>query len=266
MSSPSHSQLEDRHQVHPPRRICVGESGTVPFLARRDDLRFRRRLLALCWHRRRACPYLWCIADALRSPAPSTRCTKTILRARSAAIAHVLSLTLLSNVVAYVCRAPLDRVGIMLARLDNLLQRHRSMTPHAAAPDVDFWNSLRAERISGRHDPCSRNSPCHAPAIGISLAEIAGTTGILAAAVPRWAARLAYRLRKLRELQGSWRRPSRAGLRDWHIACGNCGNYKILAAVVPRWATRLAYRLRKLRELQDPGSGRPALGSRLAKR
>jgi hypothetical protein len=225
MSSPSHSQLEDRHQVHPPRRICVGESGTVPFLARRDDLRFRRRLLALCWHRRRACPYLWCIADALRSPAPSTRCTKTILRARSAAIAHVLSLTLLSNVVAYVCRAPLDRVGIMLARLDNLLQRHRSMTPHAAAPDVDFWNSLRAERISGRHDPCSRNSPCHArhwhiacgncgnyrdpgggrPAlgreIGISLAEIAGITGILAAAVPRWAARLAYRLRKLRELQ-----------------------------------------------------------------
>ena len=186
MSSPSHSQLEDRHQVHPPRRICVGESGTVPFLARRDDLRFRRRLLALCWHRRRACPYLWCIADALRSPAPSTRCTKTILRARSAAIAHVLSLTLLSNVVAYVCRAPLDRVGIMLARLDNLLQRHRSMTPHAAAPDVDFWNSLRAERISGRHDPCSRNSPCHA--------------------------------------------------RHWHIACGNCGNYR------------------------DPGGGRPALG------
>ena len=69
----------------------------------------------------------------------------------------------------------------MLARLDNLPQRHRSVTLHAAAPDVDFRPSMRCKRIPGRHDPCSRNSPSHAchakaPAIGISLAEIAGIT------------------------------------------------------------------------------------------
>ncbi len=92
----------------------------------------------------------------------------------------------------------------MLARLDNLPQRHRWVTLHAAAPDVDFRTSMRCERIPGRHDPCSRNSPSHAchakpPAIGISLAEIAGITR-------------------------SWQRPARAGPRDWHIACGNCGN------------------------------------------
>jgi hypothetical protein len=72
----------------------------------------------------------------------------------------------------------LDWIGIMLARLDNLPQRHRSVTLPAAAPDVDFRTSMRCERIPGRHDPCSRNSPSHAchakpPAIGISLAEIA---------------------------------------------------------------------------------------------
>src|SRR5580693_5382233 len=75
----------------------------------------------------------------------------------------------------------LDRIGIMLARLDNLPQRHRSVTLHAAAPDVDFRTSMRCERIPGRHDPGSRNSPphaCHAkpPVMGISLAEIAGIT------------------------------------------------------------------------------------------
>jgi hypothetical protein len=32
----------------------------------------------------------------------------------------------------------LDRIGTMLARLDNLSQRHRSVTLRAAAPDVDF--------------------------------------------------------------------------------------------------------------------------------
>src|ERR1700730_4357955 len=73
----------------------------------------------------------------------------------------------------------LDRIGIMLARLDTLPQRHRSVTLHAAAPDVDFRTSMRWERIPGRHDPCSRNSPphtCHTkpPVVGISLAEIAG--------------------------------------------------------------------------------------------
>jgi hypothetical protein len=98
----------------------------------------------------------------------------------------------------------LDRIGIMLARLDNLPQRHRSVTRHAAAPDVDFRTSIRYERIPGRHDPCSRNFPSHACRakplpIGISLAEIAG--------IPR-----------------SWQRPARAGPLDWHNACGNCGN------------------------------------------
>jgi hypothetical protein len=90
----------------------------------------------------------------------------------------------------------------MLACLDNLPQRHRSVTLRTAAPDVDFRTSIRCERIPGRHDPCSRNSPSHAchakpPAIGISLAEIAGIR--------------------------SWQRPARAGPRDWHNASGNCG-------------------------------------------
>jgi hypothetical protein len=92
----------------------------------------------------------------------------------------------------------------MLARLDNLPQRHRSVTLHAAALDVDFRTSIRWERIPGRHDPCSRNFPsqgCHArpPAIGISLAEIAGITR-------------------------SWQRPGWARPRDWRNACGNCAN------------------------------------------
>jgi hypothetical protein len=94
----------------------------------------------------------------------------------------------------------------MLARLDNLPQRHRSVTLHAAGPDVDFRTPIRCERIPGRHDACSRNFPsraCHAKplAIGISLAEIAGIKKILAAAGPRRASRLAYRLRKLRKLR-----------------------------------------------------------------
>src|SRR6266851_1645033 len=74
----------------------------------------------------------------------------------------------------------LDRIGIMRARLDNLPQRHRSVTLHAAVPDVDFRTPMRWERIPGRHDPCSRNFPsraCHAKplAICISLAEIGET-------------------------------------------------------------------------------------------
>jgi hypothetical protein len=135
---------------------------------------------------------------------PLCRYARIILRARRAAIVPILSLTFLRNIVAYVCRVPLDRIGIMLARLDNLPQRHRSVTLHAAALDVDFRASMRCERIPGRHDPCSRNSPSHArhaeaPATGISLAEIAG-------------------------IIRSRQRPARAGPRDWHNACGNCGN------------------------------------------
>jgi hypothetical protein len=103
----------------------------------------------------------------------------------------------------------------MLARLDNFPQRHRSVTLHAAAPEVDFGISMRCERIPGRHDPCSRNTPSHAchakpPAIGLSLAEMAGITR-------------------------SGQRPARAGLRDWRNACGNCGNPRHGAArPIPR--------------------------------
>jgi hypothetical protein len=94
----------------------------------------------------------------------------------------------------------------MFARLDKLLQRHRSVTLYAAAPDVDFRTSMWWERIPGRHDPCSRNSPSHAchdkaPAIGISLAEIAGITR-------------------------AGQRPARAGPREWRNACGNCENLR----------------------------------------
>ena len=163
----------------------------------------------------------------------------------------------------------LDRIGIMLARLDNLPPRHCSVTLHAAAPEVDFRTSLRAERISGRHDPCSRNSPCHArhgkpPAMACrlrKLRELQDPGG----GRPALGCEIGKSLAEIAGITGSWRRPSRAGLRDWQIACGNCGNYKILAAVVPRRAARLAYRLRKLRELQDPGGGRPALGLEIGK-
>src|SRR5580704_1060637 len=100
----------------------------------------------------------------------------------------------------------LDRIGIMLARLDDLPQRHRWVTRRAAAPDVDFRTSMRWGRMRSRDDPCSRNSPfpaCHAKplAIGLSLAEIAGITN-------SW--------------QQQQRRPASAEPRDWHNACGNC--------------------------------------------
>src|SRR5713226_6295101 len=126
-----------------------------------------------------------------------------------------------------------DRIGIMLARLDNLPQRHRSVTLHAAAPDADFRTPMRCERISGRHDSCSRNfrptpaTPSHR--------------------------RLAYRLRKLRELQnpgsgrpapgleigislaeiaetptttpnGVWRQPSLSEAEGSVGGSGNCAN------------------------------------------
>jgi phage terminase large subunit GpA-like protein len=171
----------------------------------------------------------------------------------------------------------------MLARLDNLPPRHCSVTLHATAPEVDFRSSLRPKEspvAAIRARAIFRATPTTPPAIGGSLADIAGTARswrrpsraerrdwhiacgncgnceIPAAAVPRRAARLAYRLRKLRELRDP-RRPSRAGLRDRHITCGNCGNCEILAAAVPARAARLGYRLRKLRERRDPGGGRP---------
>jgi hypothetical protein len=90
----------------------------------------------------------------------------------------------------------LDRIAIMLARLDNFPQRHRSVTLHAAAPEVDFGISMRCERIS--------RSP----------------RSVLA--------------------QYSVPRLPRQATGDWHIACGNCGNYKILAAAGPRRGSRLA--------------------------
>ena len=43
----------------------------------------------------------------------STRYERIILRARSAETAHFLSLTFLSNVVAYACRASQKRIGSM---------------------------------------------------------------------------------------------------------------------------------------------------------
>jgi hypothetical protein len=83
-----------------------------------------------------------------------------------------------------------DRIGIMLARLDNLPQRHRSVALHAAAPGVDFRTSMRRERIRGptpRHRPLADrlrklrelqepggSRPAPGREIGITLAEIAG--------------------------------------------------------------------------------------------
>ncbi len=109
------------------------------------------------------------------------------------------------------CEPHLDRIGIMLARLDDLPQRHRS--GHCTRPRLEFRTSMRCEEFP--------------------VATIQTRAVLL-------------------------RAPATPSHRHWHIACGNCGNYKIPAAAAPRWAARLAYRLRKLRELQDPGVGGPA--------
>ena len=90
----------------------------------------------------------------------------------------------------------------MLVRLDTFSQRPRSLKLLAAAPEVVIRTWIWCERIPGRHDLSSRNSLCRVrrakpPALGMSLAEIA-------------------------EIIKSFR-PVRAGPRDWHIACGNCG-------------------------------------------
>jgi hypothetical protein len=101
----------------------------------------------------------------------------------------------------------------MLARVDKLPQRHCWVTLRAAAPDVDFRTSVRCERIPGLHVPCLRNSPSR-----------------VCRAKPRG---------------------------HWHIACGNCGNYKSLAAAAGlHRAARLAYRVRKLRKA-PPWPARP---------
>src|SRR5882762_5606319 len=107
------------------------------------------------WHRSGAADFVEVVVPiectACTRARPLCRYERIILRARNAAIAHVLSLTKLSMSA----EPHLDRIGIMLARLDNLPQRHRSKTLHAAAPEVDFRTSMRCERIPDRHDPCS---------------------------------------------------------------------------------------------------------------
>jgi hypothetical protein len=121
----------------------------------------------------------------------------------------------------------LDRIGIMLARRDDLPQRHRSVTLHVATPDVDFRTSMRWGSMCSRDDPGSRNSPfpaCHAKplTIGISLAEIAGIANSWqqqqASAEPRdWP----KRLRKLRK-PPPW--PARWASRQKLGWCGKGGN------------------------------------------
>src|SRR5882762_4123385 len=56
-------------------------------------------LTAFCCHRGRARLYAWCTIDVPRFRAPSMRCASIILFAD-----HAWILTVLSNVVAYVCR------------------------------------------------------------------------------------------------------------------------------------------------------------------
>ena len=60
-------------------------------------------------------------------------------------------------------------------------------------------HASRARRLCARGALLSHPGGAPQPAIGISLAEIAG-------------------------IARSWPRPARAGPRDWHNACGNCGN------------------------------------------
>jgi hypothetical protein len=78
----------------------------------------------------------------------------------------------------------LDRIGIMLVRLDNLPQRHRSKTLHAAAPEVDFRTSVRCGGAK------------EFPVATIRAGAISRPTP-----APPSHRRLAYRLRQLREFQ-----------------------------------------------------------------
>src|ERR1700722_11462506 len=71
----------------------------------------------------------------------------------------------------------LDRIGIMLVRLDNLPQRHRSKTLHAAAPEVDFRTSVRCGGAKEFPIATIRAGAISRPApgleIGLTLAETA---------------------------------------------------------------------------------------------
>src|SRR5260370_27907002 len=61
-SSPSSpTSLRSRSEGRLPRRRPQGEVGLCG----------AQKLTASSWHRGRACPYLLCVADALRSPPPS---------------------------------------------------------------------------------------------------------------------------------------------------------------------------------------------------
>jgi hypothetical protein len=119
----------------------------------------------------------WCM-HCMREFPGLMRCESIVL-ARD----HAGRLTELSNVVAYVCRLSLGKIGIMFARLDERLHRHHSVARHPGAPDVDFPASIRYERIPGRHSPRTRNSVsrfhrAELPAIGKTLAGTAETAGI----------------------------------------------------------------------------------------
>ena len=94
--------------------------------------------------------------------------------------------------------------GSALCSLASTISRSAIAGRHHARPRLtSISRPLCGGEMRSRDDPCSRDSPpraCHAtpPALGISLAEIAGTTN------------------------ASQQRPARAGPRDWQNACGNC--------------------------------------------
>ncbi len=104
-----------------------------------------------------------------------------LIQRRSPDIAHVLSLTHLSNVVAYGCLKTSTGSAPCSARLGNLPQRHGAADFARGAPDADFRTYGRCKEFV-RLDPCLRNflfrncGHANPPGIRISLAQIAGIT------------------------------------------------------------------------------------------
>ena len=194
--------------------------------------------------------YSWCTADALRSPGPSMPVSRNYL-ARPKCSHRARLILDVPEQCCGVCLPNPTSTGSASCSLASMIpQRHRS--GHCTRPRLTSISgplcgakefpvaTIRARAILrpalGREIGKSLaeiagiarirgGCPALGLAIGISLAEIAGIARS-AAAVPRWASRLAYRLRKLRELQDP-RRPSRAEPRDWHIACENCENPRL---------------------------------------
>jgi hypothetical protein len=161
----------------------AGPAGQRPARPRDRHGRFCQGRCANCMH-------------CMHSCAPSMPVRKNYLGVRRAAIVHVLSLTFLRNVVAYVCRAPPGQ------------DRRHARLPRQSPAAPSLGDTARGRASRRFPDLCTVRKNSRSP------------RSVLA--------------------QFSVPRLPRQATSHWHIACGNCGNYKILAAACPRWASRLA--------------------------